>query len=136
MIDPPKKIYLKHIDEKGLGVFAKDFIKSAEIIEICPIHLLGAYHVNEDKDTFYNYTFAYPFKAKPEERQFAICWGYGSLYNHNGSNSNADTYDNPNEQTISFVAIKDIQKDEEICIDYGSGWVADRKNLNIIYNIK
>ena len=39
--NPPKKINVKLIPKKGLGVFATKKIKKGEVVEECPVFSLG-----------------------------------------------------------------------------------------------
>jgi SET domain-containing protein len=62
-----------------------------------------------------------------------VAWGYGSLYNHSNT-PNADWLDIENDMAFKFIAIKSIQPEEEICINYGSSgyWNDGRKDIKIV----
>ena len=95
-----------------LGVFAQSEIKQWETIEICPIILLN----QEDTETIdqthlYNYYFSWEYQWS------ALALGYGSLYNHSYS-PNARYQKDFANQTIHFLAIQDINRGEEITVNY------------------
>lgn len=124
-ISPSDKIYLSDssITNAGRGVFARVAIKKGEVIERCPVFVLPR------KD--------YPVLKKTALRDYyfmwgkttvAICFGYGSLYNHSYT-PNATYKKLIKEQTIEFVAIKDIKKDEEITANYNYGKPDDKSKL-------
>ena len=55
--------------------------------------------------------------------------GMGSLYNHSDDNNAMWTQDTNIDDSIVIHAIKDINKDEEICVDYGKNYWNNRKDL-------
>ncbi len=103
----------------GLGVFAAQKILKDEIIECVPVLLMsrdsletlcdvyGADHVLAD------YVFDW------EDGMVALCFGCGSLYNHQGDNANLHyrgfVKDFPR---IQFYARHDIEVGDELTIDY------------------
>lgn len=105
----------------GRGVFAgKKYIKG-EIVEISPavIDNLAAFNRGILKD----YIFGY------KDSKYILGFGYASLYSH-GDNPNL-TYifreDDDKNIFILFLAKKNINKDEELFINYGSDWWNSRK---------
>lgn len=125
MITPSLNIYLKdsNIPNAGKGVFAVRDIKKGEIIEVCPVFVMPR------KD--------YPTIKKTELRNYyfmwgkttaAICFGFGSFYNHSYQ-PNATYEKKIKDMTISFVAITDIRKDEEITVNYNYGNPDDKSTL-------
>ena len=119
-IFPPKKIYIsesKSPDPKnnqfvsGRGVFAGENIRKGEIIEVAPILIL---EFTDFIDTKWNLLFEYFFWM---DDFVALSLGYGSLYNHS-INPNIEYRISKKEKTISFTAVRDIKKDEEILFNY------------------
>ncbi len=113
MIYPPKKIYIRSskIPKSGKGVFASEAIKKGEIIEVAPILIL---EFADFVDTKWNLLFEYYFWL---DDYVVLALGYGSLYNHS-KEANAKYEIKKDEATITFTAIKDITKDQEIYFDY------------------
>lgn len=115
-IYPPCKIYLSksNIPKAGRGVFASTLIKKGEIIEICPvISLKKKDHLIAKKTILKNYYYI------PNKSSCFVCLGFGSLYNHSHK-PNAKYKMKIKEQVIEFIALKDIEKGEEITINYGA----------------
>lgn len=117
---PPRKIYIA--DSKipnpkneefisGKGVFASENINKGEIIEVAPILIL---EFSDFIDTKWNLLFEYYFWL---DDFVVLALGYGSLYNHS-KNPNAEYKIKQKDKTITFSAIKNIQKNEEILINY------------------
>jgi len=135
MYYPPTKIYVKPIEGKGLGVFAREPIQTGEIVETCPLFSLGKNPGNKNQDPFYNYRFGYPREGAHNGNQdFVVAWGYGSLYNHCGFNPNITWIDHPTEKAFQFIAIRDINIEEELCINYGGEpyWKHGRQDIKIV----
>lgn len=110
---PSKKIYLRasNISNGGRSVFAASDIKKGEIIEIVPILIL---EFSEFIDSYWNKLFEYYFWL---DDYVVLALGYGSLYNHS-KNPNCKYEISSEEKLIKFTALRDIEKDEEICFDY------------------
>lgn len=111
MISPTEKIYIAKSRVPGRGVFAKEEIKKGEVIEVAPILIL---QFEDFIDTKWNLLFEYYFWM---DDWVVLALGYGSLYNHS-KNPNAKYEINKAEQTMTFTAIKDITKDQEILFNY------------------
>ena len=117
---PPKKVYIANSRvskagnsafETGRGVFAAENIKKGEVIEVAPILIL---EFTDFIDTKWNLLFEYFFWM---DDFVALSLGYGSLYNHS-INPNIEYRISKKEKTISFTAVRDIKKDEEILFNY------------------
>lgn len=111
----------------GLGIFAQQNINSNETIETCPVLVLPRIDYPLVKQTILrNYYFMWG------KTTCAICFGYGSFYNHSYT-PNATYLKNIKDKTITFSAIKPIKKGEEITVNYNYGnsddhsslWIAD-----------
>ncbi len=124
-ISPSAKIYLSEskIPKAGSGVFAARAIKKGETIEVCPVLVLPQKDYPLAKQTILrNYHFMWGKTTS------AICFGYGSFYNHSYQ-PNATYEKNSKERKITFFAIKKIFKDEEITVNYNYGKPDNKKRL-------
>ncbi len=124
-IYPSNKIYISEskVPKAGKGVFASKTIKKDEIIEECPVFVLPKTDYPLVKKTILrNYYFMWG------KTTAAVCFGYGSFYNHSYE-PNATYRKNIKTQTIEFLAIRDINKDEEILVNYNYGKPEDKKTL-------
>jgi SET domain-containing protein len=105
-------VYVKKVKGKGRGVFARQAIINGQIIEKVPKMLfpvdwiVGGYAHPHLERVFFMH----------DRKTLAICLGYGSIYNHS-YRPNAQYEDGP-VSTMIFRAIRDIQPNEEICINY------------------
>ena len=116
MINLPSQIYLKTSHNRGLGVFARDFILCGDVIEDCPLLTLPIMK-GENSSLLINYRFNYPIGKEVEEQVIAL--GYGSFYNHS-NNPNAIWINHPVlKRVFRFIAIKNIEPNEEIFVFYG-----------------
>jgi uncharacterized protein len=128
-LNPSIKIYSSSskIKNAGRGVFAKENIKKDEVIESCPVILMREEEVPDIRKTeLHNYYFMWG--SDKTRHKAAICLGFGSLYNHSYT-PNATYKKYHEEEMIEFVAIKDIQKDEEITVNYNYGNPNDKSKL-------
>lgn len=108
------RISVKNSPGKGRGVFAQQNFKKGEVIETCPVIVLPAEEIDSLELTkLYNYYFAWG----PDSKDAAIALGYGSLYNHS-YNPSARYYKDFENGLLKYVCIRDIQKGEEITINY------------------
>jgi SET domain-containing protein len=107
-------LYIKDSEGKGRGIYSTEAIEAGTVIEIAPVIVLPeADSALIDKTFLYNYYFLWG----EEHKNYAICLGYGSLYNHSYSpNCIYETYYDDN--VIHFVAIKDIAADQELTVNY------------------
>ena len=118
----------------GYGVFAKNKIKKGEILEEC--HLIDV-----DIPT-HPYIFAYPKDYRPIDNKFnlVIPSGYGFIYNSSSNCFKANATWITKDNIFTFVSIKDIDKNQEILIEYskflsGSDEYYSEKELNYMENM-
>ncbi len=124
-IHPSSKIYIAPslIPHAGRGVFAQENINVNEIIETCPVKVLSHADYPLVKQTqLRNYYFMWG----PDT--CAICFGYGSFYNHS-YHPNATYHKKLEEHLIEFVAIRNIKMGEEITVNYNYGNPDDQSKL-------
>ena len=107
-------LYIKQSPGKGKGIFTSEPIEAGTLVEIAPVIVLPEKDSSLiDQSFLYNYYFLWDDKHK----NYAICLGYGSLYNHSYTpNCKYDTY--YDDEVIHFIAIRDISADEELTVNY------------------
>ena len=97
---------------KGLGVFAqKRFVKD-ETIEQAPVLILPNPQWEFLEQTVLRNHYWYW-----NENAMAFSLGYGAFYNHS-TDPNARIVRKFDENIMEFVALRDIEVDEEITVDY------------------
>jgi hypothetical protein len=121
------KVYISksEISNAGRGVYAGRDIKKGEIIEKCPIIEVPKNDTsNLKKSVLVTYFFYF---GKNKER-IAVALGFGSIYNHSYK-PNATYKIKPREKTIDFIALDDINKNDEITFNYyNNNKPNDKKN--------
>ncbi len=98
----------------GRGVFARVAIQKGEIIERCPVIEIPTHEASRIEESIM-VTYLY-FLGKHKERPM-LALGFGSLYNHSYK-PNAMYREKYKEHTIDFVALRSIEKNEEITVNY------------------
>jgi len=124
--------YIKKSTIHGYGVFAKQDIKSGDIVEeaICPTQVIepkyeyldGEVYI-ENVDTLSYYRFSGP----GDMETWVIPSGNAIIYNHS-INANITWAHSTTERIIIFTAVTDIKKDEEMLFDYGRRYKYNRRN--------
>jgi hypothetical protein len=116
----PPAVYVKHTGTpKGRGVFAGRAFKLGEIVEACPVVLFDPLPSRELPLDIGRIVFGWGKLLGLPRRRPAIVLGYGSIYNHGnpaGLRCEADAANS----ILRFVAIRDIEADEELTINYSS----------------
>jgi SET domain-containing protein len=110
------KVYIRKsgILNAGRGVYARRDIKKNEIIEKCPVIEVPKHDLANLRESILVTYFYYFGKNK---QQLLIALGFGSIYNH-AYKANATYKISHIEKTIDFIALKDINKDDEITVNY------------------
>lgn len=94
------------------GLIAARNIKKNEILEKCPIVLIGKKEEEALKKTvIWKYYFEW------NDKHHCLCLGYGSLFNHSYSPNAKYTFDFKNKLLV-FRSIMEIKQGEEITINY------------------
>ena len=124
------KIYIAQSPVHGWGVFAKQDIKSGELIEECPVLTLPILK-GDVTPLLIDYRFNWPQGIEWEEQVIAL--GYGSLYNHSNT-PNAIWISSDARKCFIFYATRDIKEGEEIFVWYGDEnyWNDGRTHTNLI----
>jgi SET domain-containing protein len=102
------------IPEKGRGVIATDFIPSGTLLEVAPVIRITKKETDIIAKTVLD-TYVFDWQEEPYDS--AILLGIVFLVNHSGK-PNAKFERDFEAQTMRLNAIKDINKMEEITIDY------------------
>jgi SET domain-containing protein len=102
----------------GRGVFAARPIAAGQTIEVCPTLEVAT-------DDVGGLLYDYVFESSENADASVLLLGYGMLYNHS-ADPNAE-YVQDGEAAVAFVALRGIEPDEEITIDYGAEWWGTRE---------
>jgi uncharacterized protein len=108
------EIYFGPSELHGRGVFAARDIEAGEIIEICPVLVFPLSELPHMRQTMLD---DYYFDWGEDGKYYAVCLGYGSLYNHEYE-PNAEYGMDFEAETIDFYAIKPIPAGVEITVNY------------------
>jgi SET domain-containing protein len=113
-VSPFDKLYIKPSPLGGKGVYASRDIKKGEILEYSP-------YIEDTLDKFTGVVRDYVF-SKPtntNDKKAILVFGYSSMYNHADVPSADWKIENDG---MKITANKDINKDDEIFISYGSNY--------------
>lgn len=102
---------------KGRGVFALKAFQKGDRVEISPVFVVRApwEALPEDvQKVVYEWGQLGP---TPQEHVWGIALGVGSLFNH-ANPANLEYRADWDQQTLHFYAARDIEKDEELTINY------------------
>jgi uncharacterized protein len=120
-----KLICIKQVNGKGRGVFAKRAIPEGTVVERVPVLVVPLPNVRG----VHNDPALSRFCFLRTRNTAAIALGYGSLYNHSYT-PNA-TYEECDDATMLFRALRDIDPGEEITINY-NGDPKDRSSVGFL----
>jgi len=104
---------IAHIPNRGRGVMAGAPIGAGDLLEVCPAIPMAKRDETTPETTIHDYCF---FWDEPPAEE-AVALGMMSLCNHSPT-PNADFETDVPNGVIRFVALRDIEKGEEITIDY------------------
>ena len=99
---------------RGRGVFATRAFEKGETVEVCP-----TVEISEGGGDLADYLF-----ESTNEGKFLVVLGFGMLYNHSAE-PNVDYYQDDGS-TLEFVALRRIERGEELTISYGDEWWSAR----------
>lgn len=108
----------------GLGMVALQDIKEGAVIENCPVIIMPVAELQRPDGSGENELGMYAFHWGPEEDETSVeCavvkGGMLPLANHS-ENPNSDVKQNHPEKLIRWFALRDIQKGEEVTINYAT----------------
>jgi len=100
-------------------ILAKTQFARGEIVEICPVILLGeeAKTIDKLKDTI--------FEIDREKNEWALVLGYGSLYRHS-KKANIEYAYNKLTKQMYFITKSTVKLGEELTINYGQDYWMER----------
>ncbi len=117
-----RKLEIRTTSATGRGVFATRAIAAGELLEIAPVIVLSA-----DDRLHVMHTRLYEYLFRWGQERVAVCLGFGSIYNHS-RHPNARYVRHFDAETIHFVALRAIARDEEVCTNYNAN-ERDRSEL-------
>jgi SET domain-containing protein len=119
------KIEIRKSSIHGWGIFAKEDIKSGEILEEVPFVILPI-SKGEVTSLLVDYRFNFP---TGNWKWQVLPFGFAGLYNHS-DNANAGWQTDEENEIFVFKTNRNINKNEEICTYYGDQtyWNDGRKN--------
>jgi hypothetical protein len=102
----------------GYGVFARRPFAAGEAVEVCPVLLIEMPYADlplETKDRVFNW--GYLTAGDNSQKVHALAGGCGGIYNDNNP-ANLRFEAVPNKLLLRFIAARDIEKDEQLSINY------------------
>lgn len=103
-------------ENRGRGVFTTEKIHAGTVVEISPVLVLSEDERKEvEKTTLFNYIFEWGEGMKGA----CVAWGYVSIYNHSYQ-ANCVYEMDFEEETIQVRAVRDIERGEELFINYNA----------------
>jgi SET domain-containing protein len=99
----------------GYGVFSSGFIRKGEFLELAPVVLVDK---KPEDDNLFKYIMHW-------DNKLALPLGWTMLYNHSDDNC-CEFSTNLHEGLLAVVAIRDIAKESQITVNYGSEWFSSR----------
>jgi len=116
-------LYISKTHAKGRGVFTKERIPANTIIEESPVIVMEKGDREYlDKTLLHDYIFEWGL----EKDKCCMALGYIPIYNHSYK-SNCEYYMDYEEEVIQVKAVINIEKGEELTINYNGDWDDEKK---------
>ncbi len=116
-------VHVRQTKKRGRGVFTHQPIAENAIIEIAPVIVLSSEERKlVDKTLLHDYIFEWGEK----KNQICMALGLVPIYNHSYS-ANCEYAMNFKEQIICIKAVRNINADEELFINYNGDWNEQKK---------
>jgi SET domain-containing protein len=109
------EIYIKHGGIKGMGVYAKNDIPANTMLELSPVSSCWKSNWEETPYHLKKIVFSFPMNTD----NYVIVLGYISVYNHDDNNN---VYWFSCDVGVGIITRREIKKDEEICVSYGTSY--------------
>ena len=108
---------------KGKGIFTNEKISAGIVIEISPVIVMSNQDRSHlDKTLLHNYIFEWG----KDKDQCCMALGFIPMYNHSYK-SNCEYFMDFEEETIFVKTVTDIEKGEELTINYNGDWDDEKK---------
>jgi hypothetical protein len=116
MIQPA--LYIGHSTERGRGVYTRERIAAATIIEISPVIVMSAEERKLlDRTRLHDYIFEWGH----QKDKCCMALGYVAVYNHSYTANCEYEMDFENNQ-ILVKTIRPVEAGEELFINYNGDW--------------
>ena len=115
-IDPPDLVIRDISPEMGRGVFAARAFSEGETVEVAPIMLMIEDWYDLPAECRVR-VFGWHYLTDYEGEAYALPLGYGTFFNHT-TEPNLRYEGDDVEQTITYIAHRDIAQGEELFIHY------------------
>jgi SET domain-containing protein len=129
------KVAVRPSELHRYGLFAKEDIKKDEVIEETMFARTTHRSQNENRDpALYHYSYGINCSCETCQKEginFAVPFGYCQYTNHS-LEENAVLVHDYTESLTSLTALRDIEADEEITMNYGEGFQKWLDELNEI----
>ena len=110
-----RNVYVKKVPKKGRGVFARRLLEEDDVIEVCPVLVFS-----KGESRYLKKTAIHEYYFDWKHGGAALVLGYGSLYNHS-EDPNTVMEHNMIRNVTRIIALRRIEPDEELTIDYTGG---------------
>jgi len=116
-------IFIKKSNIHGWGVFTNSKILENEIVEEC---IIPDEKIPLNSDILKRYYFIWP--KTPNYNSYCLPLGFACTYNHS-TKPNVKWLINEKEKLMIFIAIKDINKNEELVHNYTLPYINSSKEI-------
>lgn len=116
-------LYIDATESKGRGVFTKERIPAATIIEIAPVIVMNKSDQEHlDKTLLHDYIFEWG----EEKDRCCMALGWIPIYNHSYQ-SNCEYFMDFDNEIMFVKTVHAIAKGEELTVNYNADWDNDTK---------
>jgi len=116
-------LYLKHVTQKGRGIFTKEKIDKNILVEESPVIVMsGEDRKMLDKTLLHDYIFEWGINKD----KCCMALGLVPMYNHSYE-SNCEYFMDYEKEIIEVKTMRVIKKGEELTINYNGNWNDDKK---------
>jgi len=116
-------LFIAHTEKMGRGVFTKKEIAANTVIEVAPVIVM----TNDDRKLVdQTLLHDYIFEWGEESERCCMALGLVPIYNHS-YNSNCEYYMDFESDSISIKTVRDIEKGEELTINYNGDYNDSKK---------
>lgn len=116
---PPQLVEWRPIPGKGRGVVALRGCKSGTEMERSPVIIVPAADLLERANGLTVLDEYLLYWSDEPGRELAMGCGLLMIYNNNSTDPNVEFETGPEPDTMSVIALRDIEEGEELTYDYG-----------------